>query len=225
MFLDATRYWVKELQQKGKLHDKSPDELEKLAVELSVKLEEYYYEQIRDQMEKLDKSAELERMILYDTQYLSKYLNQTLPAFPALKYEIFEKAKKNSWVKNRRHAHSGSQSEQTCRKRIAGRGGFETRPGAWIKRQCLKSTQSGRSQGSPLRCGTTLEGNNNGCPNCKGACSSYIIIPLCLSISLCLCPFYNVGANLVFARVRGSMVLPENQRSRVITRAGGLGII
>ena len=94
MFLEATRYWVKELQHKGKLTDKNPDELEQMALELSAKLESYYYEQIRDQMEKLGKTAELERMILYDTQYLSKYLNQTLPAFPAFKYEIFENAKK-----------------------------------------------------------------------------------------------------------------------------------
>ncbi len=94
MFLEATRYWVKELQYEGKLSDKSPEELEQMALDLSVKLEEYYFEQVRDQMEKLGKSAELERMILYDTQYLSKYLNQTLPAFPAFKYEIFEQAKK-----------------------------------------------------------------------------------------------------------------------------------
>ncbi len=94
MFLEATRYWVNELQKKGKLADKSEAEMEQMAVDLSVKLEEYYYEQVRDQMEKLGKSAEFERMILYDTQYLSKYLNQTLPAFPAFKYEIFEQAKK-----------------------------------------------------------------------------------------------------------------------------------
>lgn len=94
MFITATRFWVGELQKKGKLHDKSPAELEQMAVDLSVKLEEYYYEQVRDQMEKLGKAAEFERMLDYDTQYLSKYLNQTLPAFPAFKYEIFEQAKK-----------------------------------------------------------------------------------------------------------------------------------
>ena len=94
MFLETTRHWVNELQKEGKLAGKSPEETEQMALELSVKLEEYYYEQIRDQMEKLGKSAEFDRMILYDTQYLSKYLNQTLPAFPAFRYEIFEKAKK-----------------------------------------------------------------------------------------------------------------------------------
>lgn len=94
MFLETTRDWVNELHKEGKLEDKSPDELETLARELSVKLEEYYYEEIRDQMEKIGKAAEFERMVLFDTQYLSKYLNQTLPAFPAYRQEIFQRAKK-----------------------------------------------------------------------------------------------------------------------------------
>ncbi len=94
MFLETTRDWVNELHNEGKLVDKSLDELEKMARELSVRLEEYYYEEIRDQMEKIGKAAEFERMVLFDTQYLSKYLNQTLPAFPAFRQEIFQRAKK-----------------------------------------------------------------------------------------------------------------------------------
>jgi len=94
MFLETTRNWVNELQNEEKLVDKSPEELEKMARDLSVKLEEYYYEEIRDQMEKIGKAAEFERMVLFDTQYLSKYLNQTLPAFPAYRQEIFLRAKK-----------------------------------------------------------------------------------------------------------------------------------
>ncbi len=94
MFLETTRDWVKELHNEGKLEGDSPEELEKMARELSVKLEEYYYEEIRDQMEKIGKAAEFDRMVLFDTQYLSKYLNQTVPAFPAYRQEIFQRAKK-----------------------------------------------------------------------------------------------------------------------------------
>lgn len=94
MFIGATRHWVSELQKEGKLAGRSPEEIEKIALEYAERLEEIYYREVKDQMEKIGKSAEFERMMLYDTQYLSKYLNQTIPAFPAFRYEIFEKAKK-----------------------------------------------------------------------------------------------------------------------------------
>lgn len=94
MFLEATRFWVSELQREGKLAGKTPDELEKIALGYAAKLEEFYYSEVKEQLDKYGKGAEFERMLLYDTQYLSKYLNQTIPAFPAFRYEIFEKAKK-----------------------------------------------------------------------------------------------------------------------------------
>ena len=40
------------------------------------------------------KAVEFERMLLYDGQYMNKYLNQTIPAYPAFRLEVFSKARK-----------------------------------------------------------------------------------------------------------------------------------
>lgn len=94
MFLEMTRFWVIEMHRDGKLQGKSEAEMEELALQYAVKLEEFFNREIAAQMEKYGKQAELERMMLYDTQYLHKYLNQTIPGYPGFRCEIFENAKK-----------------------------------------------------------------------------------------------------------------------------------
>lgn len=94
MYLEMTRFWVTEMHRDGKLHGKSEAEMEELARQYAVKLEEFFNREIAVQMEAYGKRAELERMLLYDTQYLHKYLNQTIPGYPGFRHEIFEKAKK-----------------------------------------------------------------------------------------------------------------------------------
>jgi hypothetical protein len=34
-------------------------------------------------------------MLLYDSQYMNKYLNQTIPGYPGFQKNIFDTAKKN----------------------------------------------------------------------------------------------------------------------------------
>ncbi len=46
------------------------------------------------QLEPLGKAAEFERMLLYDSQYTHKYLNQTIPSYYGFRAEIFNKARK-----------------------------------------------------------------------------------------------------------------------------------
>lgn len=94
MFLEMTRFWVVEMHREGKLQGKSEAEMEDLVRQYAVKLEDFFNKEIAAQMEKYGKRAELERMLLYDTQYLHKYLNQTIPGYPGFRHEIFEKAKK-----------------------------------------------------------------------------------------------------------------------------------
>ena len=94
MYLETARRWVAELQASGKLTDLDSDALEKLAQEYAGRLEEIYLEDVVRQMEKCGKAEEFERMILYDGQYMNKYLNQTIPAYPAFRLEVFSKARK-----------------------------------------------------------------------------------------------------------------------------------
>ncbi|MDD2672000.1 MAG: hypothetical protein PHW43_06280 [Syntrophales bacterium] len=68
--------------------------VEALASEYAGKLEEFFNAEVARQLEIYGKLEEYERMLLYDTQYMSKYLNQTIPGFPAFRMEIFARAKK-----------------------------------------------------------------------------------------------------------------------------------
>ncbi|HRR40833.1 MAG TPA: hypothetical protein P5244_06340 [Syntrophales bacterium] len=94
MYLETARRWVAELQDSGKLSDLDSDAFEKLAQEYARRLEEFYLEEVARQMEKCGKAVEFERMLLYDGQYMNKYLNQTIPAYPAFRLEVFSKARK-----------------------------------------------------------------------------------------------------------------------------------
>jgi hypothetical protein len=40
------------------------------------------------------KDAEFERMLLYDSQYTHKYLNQTIPGYYGFRAEVFAQARK-----------------------------------------------------------------------------------------------------------------------------------
>ena len=42
----------------------------------------------------MGKVADFERMLIWDTQYTHKFLNQTIPGYPSFKMEIMERARK-----------------------------------------------------------------------------------------------------------------------------------
>lgn len=94
MYIETARRWIAELRLDGKLGGLDSEALEKRAIDYAQKLEKIFTEEVTKQMEKYGKADEFERMLLYDSQYMNKYLNQTIPAYPAFRMEIFSKARK-----------------------------------------------------------------------------------------------------------------------------------
>jgi hypothetical protein len=91
MFYQIAKEWVEELRKQNKCN---ADAMEELTREYAKRLEEIFNQEAKKQLERLNKAEEFERMLLWDTQYLSKYLNQTIPAFYSFRDEIIKKAKK-----------------------------------------------------------------------------------------------------------------------------------
>lgn len=94
MYIGTAKRWIAELQEEGKLAGLDQDALDKLAQDYARRLEEIFTEEVTRQMEKYGKAEEFERMLLYDGQYMNKYLNQTIPAYSLFRLEIFSKARK-----------------------------------------------------------------------------------------------------------------------------------
>ncbi len=94
MFKETALTWIAELEGAGRLAPLDEAGRGRLADEYAVKLEEIFNEEVSRQLEPLGKAAEFERMLLYDSQYTHKYLNQTIPSYYGFRAEIFEKARK-----------------------------------------------------------------------------------------------------------------------------------
>lgn len=94
MFRETALHWISELEEAGKISRLDHESRSKLADDYAEKLEELFNEAVARQLEPLGKAAEFERMLLYDSQYMHKYLNQTIPSYYGFRAEIFEKAKK-----------------------------------------------------------------------------------------------------------------------------------
>lgn len=94
MFDEAARGWIDEMLLKGKLEKLKETELKQLATDYAGRLEKIFYEEVAKQLEISAKVEEFERMLLYDGQYVNKYLNQAIPGYPGFKTDVFNKAKK-----------------------------------------------------------------------------------------------------------------------------------
>jgi len=94
MYRETAKQWITEMKAMGRLQDLDENALDKLAKEYAAKLEEKFEEAIRKQLEPSGKVAEFERMMIFDGQYMNKYLNQMIPGYPAFKMEIFNQIKK-----------------------------------------------------------------------------------------------------------------------------------
>jgi hypothetical protein len=94
MYRETARHWIAEMKAEGKLQDLDGNALDKLTEEYAGKLEEKFEEAVRKQLEPSGKIAEFERMMIFDGQYMNKYLNQMIPGYPAFKMEIFDQIKK-----------------------------------------------------------------------------------------------------------------------------------
>ena len=94
MYKETTRQWIAEMKAEGKLQDMDGDALNRLEDEYAKILEEKFEEAVKRQLAPSGKVAEFERMLIYDGQYMNKYLNQTIPGYPAFKMEIFAQLRK-----------------------------------------------------------------------------------------------------------------------------------
>jgi hypothetical protein len=85
MFKETVLTWMKEQDITAR---------DQLADDYARRLEEIFNQEVTRQLEPLGKAAEFERMLLYDSQYTHKYLNQTIPSYYGFRAEIFNKARK-----------------------------------------------------------------------------------------------------------------------------------
>jgi hypothetical protein len=94
MFEETARLWISEMFQECKLHEDDQEFLGQLTKDYARQLEDIFYCEVRNNLEKSGKVEEFERMLLYDSQYINKYLNQLIPGYTGFKVDTFEKAKK-----------------------------------------------------------------------------------------------------------------------------------
>jgi hypothetical protein len=93
MFKEETTRWVDEMRVEGKLAGLDETALKQLANEYAIKLEDYFNEAVRRQLAPVGKVADFEKMLIYDTQYTTKFLNQAIPGYMGFKIDIFHQAK------------------------------------------------------------------------------------------------------------------------------------
>ena len=94
MFRETVRGWIAEMEEKGTISGLDEAARKRLADDYTVKLEEFFTEAVADQLRPAGKTADFERMMIYDSQYVHKYLNQAIPGYYGFRSEIFEKARK-----------------------------------------------------------------------------------------------------------------------------------
>jgi hypothetical protein len=94
MFKETALSWIADLEEKGKLGTLDPENRNKLANDYAQKLEEFFNEAVVNQLKPVGKAADFEKMLLYDSQYTHKYLNQMIPGYYGFRADIFERARK-----------------------------------------------------------------------------------------------------------------------------------
>ena len=94
MFQDTASEWIEELDKEGKLGNIDADSRRALVRDYAIQIEEFFVAEVTRQLEPMGKVADFERMLIWDTQYTHKFLNQTIPGYPSFKMEILERARK-----------------------------------------------------------------------------------------------------------------------------------
>ena len=94
MFKETALSWIADLEEAGRINGLDAVDRGKLADDYAAKLEAFFNEAVANQLKPLGKDTEFERMLLYDSQYTHKYLNQTIPSYYGFRAEVFEKARK-----------------------------------------------------------------------------------------------------------------------------------
>jgi hypothetical protein len=94
MFEETARQWIREMYEEGKLQINDKEFVRQLTKDYACQLENIFTREVINSLEKSGKADEFERMLLYDSQYINKYLNQVIPGYPGFRKIIFDKAKK-----------------------------------------------------------------------------------------------------------------------------------
>ena len=94
MFEETARQWIREMHEAGKLQINDEEFVRQLTKDYARKLEEVFICEVKDSLKKIAKADEFERMLLYDSQYMNKYLNQVIPGYHGFLRNTFDKAKK-----------------------------------------------------------------------------------------------------------------------------------
>ncbi|MFA5181929.1 MAG: hypothetical protein WC405_11450 [Syntrophales bacterium] len=95
MFQDIAGQWIDELDTEGKIDNLDAEGRRALARDYATRIEEFFVAEVTRQLEPMGKVADFERMLIWDTQYTHKFLNQTIPGYPSFKMEILERARKS----------------------------------------------------------------------------------------------------------------------------------
>ena len=94
MFKETALSWIAEMEEAGRVSGLNAAGRGKLADDYAAKLEIFFNEAVANQLKPVGKDAEFERMLLYDSQYTHKYLNQTIPGYYGFRAEVFAQARK-----------------------------------------------------------------------------------------------------------------------------------
>ncbi len=99
MFQDIAQEWVDELVQEGRLADLDEEGRRALRRDYAHRIEEFFVAEVTRQLAPMGKVADFERMLIWDTQYTHKFLNQTIPGYPSFKMEILNRARREIFDK------------------------------------------------------------------------------------------------------------------------------
>lgn len=95
MFQETASQWIDELDKEGKLANLDEAGRKALVRDYATRIEEFFVAEVTRQLGPMNKVADFERMLIWDTQYTHKFLNQTIPGYPSFKMEILERAHKS----------------------------------------------------------------------------------------------------------------------------------
>lgn len=97
MFYGEVVEWIEDLEGKGLLQVMERDMKAHVVDRCVQKMESVFKEKVFKQLGPSGKAAEFERMLLWDTQYAFKYLNQMIPQFYTFRSQVIEEAKEIIW--------------------------------------------------------------------------------------------------------------------------------
>ncbi|MDI9570367.1 MAG: hypothetical protein QM278_06560 [Pseudomonadota bacterium] len=94
MFQDIAQEWIDELTAAGRLEGQAEEDRRVLRRDYARRIEDFFVAEVARQLEPMGKTADFERMLVWDTQYVHKFLNQTIPGYPSFKAEIMDRARR-----------------------------------------------------------------------------------------------------------------------------------